>query len=50
MMGLIEGLDVADVSISIDETMCVYLLVVDKPADSTALTDDKELAGAPAHL
>ena len=50
MMGLIEGLDVADVSISIDETMCVYLLVVDKPAGETAVMDDTELAGAPAHL
>tara|TARA_R110002110_G_scaffold179197_13_gene384637 strand:+ start:16131 stop:17540 length:1410 start_codon:yes stop_codon:yes gene_type:complete len=32
MLALIAGLDVADVTIEVDSTKCIYLMVVDKPA------------------
>ncbi|MBO6678808.1 hypothetical protein [Parvibaculum sp.] len=32
MRALIEGLDVANVTIEVDSTKCIYLMVVDKPA------------------
>ncbi|MEP2757513.1 hypothetical protein [Parvibaculum sp.] len=31
MLALIEGLDVANVTIEVDSTKCIYLMVVDKP-------------------
>lgn len=32
MLALVEGLDVEKVSVEVDETKCIYLMVVDKPA------------------
>lgn len=31
MLALIEGLDVANVTVEVDATKCIYLMVVDKP-------------------